>query len=156
MQKELTVQSVQNITTKKDGTPLTGKFGPYVLVKITTAEEGVVTMFSKKASELKAGDKIMGTLEVKEANGFTNKNFTPAKPNQGVDPEAFLSLSKRVTTLELSFERKFEELKADLVFQLTGKFRLDKDVENQKPHPMAQPEVEINGVSLDFYTDLDF
>lgn len=153
----LTIKSITSTDKKKDGSDLIGKFGKYFIVKADTEEESYVTWFSKTAHTHKPGDKITGTLEIKtsEKDGktYTNKNFSFPKKTDGIDPEAFLSLSKRVTTLELSFERKFEELKADLVFQLTGKFRLDKDVENQKPHPMAQPEPD--SIPLSAYNEED-
>ena len=125
--KELTIKTITSTDKKKDGSELIGKFGKYFLVRADTSEEGWVSWFSKTAHTHKPGDKITGTLEVKEANGFTNKNFTFPKKSDGVDPEAFIKLSNRVTGLEMSFERKFAELKHDLVLQTTGKFQTDTD-----------------------------
>ena len=131
MLKEYTVKSVTSNNKKKDGTPLVGKFGPYWIIRIDTEEEGTVSMFGKQASTLKAGDKITGTVEVKEANGFTNKNFTPAKPTDELQ-DRVLKLEKRVTSLEMSFERKFAEFKHDLVLQMTGKVQTDSDHQEMK------------------------
>ena len=138
--KELTVKSVVSSNTKKDGTPLVGKFGPYWIIRIDTEEEGTVSMFGKQASVLKAGDKITGIVEVKEANGFKNKNFTPAKPTDELQ-DRVLKLEKRVTTLELSFERKFAEFKHEFVLENTGKVQTKADYETySKPHPMVKDE----------------
>lgn len=146
--KELTLKGNPiSSNTKKDGTPLIGKFGPYYIIKFETVEEGWVSMFGKKPSELKAGDKITGTLDVKESNGFTNKNFTPAKKEDELI-DRIAKLEGRVMRLELSFERKFEELaikvKGDVVLETTGKFLTDKDyAEFSKPHPLLSEDNNI-------------
>lgn len=141
--KELTVKSVTSTDKKKDGTELIGKFGKYFIIRIDTEEEGVVSMFGKQASTLKAGDKISGTVEVKESNGFKNKNFSPLKK----EDERIAKLEARVMRLELSFERKFEELtakiKSDVSMDINGKVQTDADFENySKPHPMIKDEFE--------------
>lgn len=158
---ELTIKTITSTDKKKDGSDLVGKFGKYFLVRADTEEEGAVTWFSKTAHTHKPGDKINGTLEVKtsEVNGksYTNKNFTFPKKNEGVDPEAFIKLSNRVMTLELSFERKFEELKAkiksDVVMDVSGKVQTDADAMiYNAPHPMID-----EGIPLDAYKDeIDF
>lgn len=163
----LTIKTITSTNTKKDGSPLIGKFGPYYLVRADTEEQGNVTWFSKTAHTHKTGDKITGNLETtvteKDGKQYTNKNFSFPKKTDGVDPEAFIKLSNRVTTLELSFERKFEELKAkikaDVVLDTTGKIQTDADYQEMLKSDKAREkhlgiaEPEINGIPLDAYQD---
>lgn len=161
----LTIKTITSTNTKKDGTPLVGKFGPYFLVRADTEEQGNVTWFSKTAHTHKLGDKITGTLEVttseKDGKTYTNKNFTFPKKNEGVDHEEFRKLTNRVTTLELSFERKFEELKAqiksDISFDTNGTFQTTEDYKKfTEPHPLTKSsEPEIDGIPLDAYKEED-
>jgi len=153
--KTLTIKSVTSTDKKKDGTPLTGKYGPYWMVRMDTMEEGWVSMFAKGPSELKAGDKIEGTLEVttSDVNGktYTNKNFKFPKQDDVV-MNRLMKLEGRVTTIDLSVERRvnelFAELKADLVLQLTGKFQTDKDYKkSQAPHPLIANSDPFEGIS---------
>lgn len=133
---------------KKDGTKLVGKFGPYWLIKAETVEEGWVSWFGKTASDLKAGATITGNLETKTENGFTNKNFTFPKKTDGVNPEEFRRLTNRVTTLELAQDRIKAEIKSDLMLEFKGKVQTTADFENySKPHPMAQ----VDEIPLDVY-----
>lgn len=141
----LTIKSVTSKDKKADGTPLVSKFGPYWLVRADTEEEGYVTWFAKKACDLKAGDKITGTLEVttseKEGKNYTNKNFTFPKQGVGeISADDFRKLSNRVTTLEVSFERKFAELKAQLVFETTGKFQTTEDYKKTQENDKKREE----------------
>jgi len=128
---ELTIKSVTSKDKKSDGTPLTGKFGAYWIIRADTEEEGYVTWFAKKACELKAGDKISGTLEVKttEKDGkqYVNKNFSFPKQGGEVSADAFRLLSNRVTTLEMSearrmeeFQKQFVQFKNDMTIDLLG------------------------------------
>ncbi len=160
MQKELTIKTITSTNTKKDGTPLVGKFGAYYLVKADTVEEGNVTWFSKTAHTHKPGDKINGTLEVttseKDGKTYTNKNFSFPKKDESVDHDEFRKLTNRVTTLELSFDRRMEEfmakLKADIVLEKTGTFHLEKNGDYDKftkGHPLQEPE--IDGIPLSSY-----
>lgn len=165
-----------SIDSKKDGTKLINQYGKaYWLCKAETVEEGFVTWFGNKASELKAGEKITGNLETKvtEKDGktYTNKNFTFPKKNEGIDPEAFIKLSNRVTTLEMSESRRDKEfkeflvkLKNDIVLEQTGKVNLRNDLEKSdanmeivKKQLGISDEPEIDSVPLDVYKDeIDF
>ena len=131
--KELTIKTITSTDKKKDGSDLIGKFGKYFLVRADTEEEGTVTWFSKTAHTHKAGDKITGNLEVttseKDGKTYTNKNFTFPKKNEGVDHEEFRKLTNRVTTLELSLERRIAEMKSELMLELKGKVQTTADYE---------------------------
>ena len=123
----LTIKTITSTNQKKDGTPLVGKFGPYFLCRADTEEEGWVSWFGKTTHTNQIGDKITGTLEVTESNGFKNKNFKFADSTK-ISLERFQKLEARVMTLELSLERKFAELKSDLVLETTGTFNTTKDI----------------------------
>lgn len=149
--QELTIKTITSTNTKRDGTPLSGKFGPYYIVRADTEEQGTVTWFSKTAHTHKPGDKINGTLEVttseKDGKTYTNKNFSFPKKGDGVDPEEFRKLTNRMTTMELSIDRKFAEMKSELMLELKGKVQTTADfAKYQEPHPMlGNPEKTYQG-----------
>lgn len=142
--KTLTIKSVTSNDKKKDGTPFTGKFGPYWVIRADTLEEGYVSWFAKTASDLKMGDKIEGTLEIttseKDGKTYTNKNFKFPKQDD-VMLQRIAKLESRVMKLELGMERMIKEevlkAKSDLCLELTGKVQTTSDFNKMsEPHPL--------------------
>lgn len=152
--KTLTIKSITSTNTKKDGTPLVGKFGPYFLVRADTQEEGNVTWFSKTAHTQKAGDQITGTVEVttseKDGKTYTNKNFSFPKKTDGVDLERFAKLESRVMRLELAEDRIKAEIKSALMLELGGKFQTTEDYEKfTEPHTLTKAADPFEGIEPD-------
>lgn len=125
------------ITIEKIFEPKT--FGDFTSQSVFTKEFPNVYIGGEASisKDWKVGDVVEVVISEKEKNGKIYKNFSlPKKVDLATDRIA--KLESRVMTLELSFERKFAEMKSDLCLELTGKVQTEKDYkEYSKPHPMS-------------------
>lgn len=137
--KKYTLTGVWRNTTDKQGNPLKSKDGkPYTKLSIKTKETGdkYVGGFGNKANEAwKVGDVVEIIVE---QNGEYLNFKLPNKDD--AQNERISKLEGRVTKLDLSVERRVEELfsklKSDLVLELTGKFNTTADYKKiTAPHP---------------------
>lgn len=148
--KKVTLTAVYRNTTDKAGNPLKSAKGiPYTKLSFKCKEYGdkYVGGFGNKANEgWKQGDIV--EVIIKQNGDYLN--FEMPK-EVDVATERISKLEARVTTIDLSLERRvrelFAELKSDLVLELTGKFQTTKDFnEMQKPHPILQSSNPLDGV----------
>ncbi len=151
--KKVTLTAVYRNTTDKAGNPLKSAKGiPYTKLSFKCKEYGdkYVGGFGNKANESwKQGDTV--EVIIKENGQYLNFEM-PKEVDMAT--ERITKLEARVTTLDLSLERRvrelFSELKSDLVLELTGKFQTTKDYErSQEPHPILQSSNPLDGVAPD-------
>lgn len=148
--KKVTLTAVYRNDKDKQGNPFKSKKGfPYTKLSFKCKEYGdkYVGGFGNKDNE---GWKVGDTVEVIVKQNGEYLNFDMPKV-EDVQTERIAKLEARVTTLDLSLERRvrelFAELKSDLVLELTGKFQTTKDFnEMQKPHPILQSSNPLDGV----------
>lgn len=151
------MNEIRKITIEKKFEPKT--FGDFVSQSVFTKEFPNVYIGGDASisKDWKVGDVVEVLITEKEKNGKVYKNFSlPKKADVAVGmaanaTERITKLEARVTTIDLSLERRvrelFAELKADLVLELTGKFQTTKDYnKSQEPHPILQSSNPLDGV----------
>lgn len=148
--KKVTLTGIWRNTTDKQGNPLKSAKGiPYTKLSFKCTEYGdkYIGGFGNKANEgWKQGD----TVEVIIKQNGEYLNFEMPK-ELDVATERVAKLEGRVTKLELSFERKFAELKSDLTLDLGGKFQTDADFKKyEAPHPIfKETSNPLDGIAPD-------
>lgn len=132
---KLKITGIKQYTKDKEGNALTGKFGPYVRVVLSTADYPTkdISVFAKTTVDWQVGQEI--ELDVTENGQYLNGKI-PKKEDLAVS--GVQELEKRVKKLEETLTTKLAELKADLTLELTGKVATNKDYkEYTKPHPLT-------------------
>lgn len=83
---KVTLTQVKTYTTKKDGSPLIGKYGPYVSVQIKTKEHGeaIISGVAKKAPVWNIGDVIEIEVTERVSDGKTYLNFSLPKTDMSI------------------------------------------------------------------------
>lgn len=142
---KLKITGIKQYTKDKEGNQLTGKFGPYVRVVLSTQDYPTkdISVFSKSEVDWKVGQEI--ELDVTENGQYLNGKI-PKKEDLAV--AGIEELTKRVKKLEDTLGIKLAELKSDICLELTGKAQTTKDLETySKPHPMSG---EVDDESIPF------
>lgn len=125
---QVTITKIYKSNKNKDGEFLLNRNGEnYTKLSIKTTEHGEkwLSGFQNDTNkDWKEGDVV--EIEITENGEYLNfKTIDNLKENRIIE-----SLSKRVEDLEIKmkgFAMKFEELKSDLVLEVTGKLQTDKD-----------------------------
>lgn len=109
------ILKIARFTTKKDGTPLTGKYGPYTALRINTDihQENTLSGFENPVSKLwREGDEVEITVTESVTDGKTYLNFTTPKPIEAANEKSELILNKMVgLQMQLhSIEAKLDRL----------------------------------------------
>lgn len=128
-----------------------GQKGMFKVFSIKAGGEWYSGYFNEVTSKWTVGQEVEVTVTSKEKDGKTYKNFVLPK-SVDLATDRIAKAEGRIMTLELSFERKFEELKAkiksDLMLELGGKVQTDADFEQySKPHPMSSNP--LDGIAPD-------
>lgn len=154
---KVTLTGIWRNTTDKVGNQLKSAKGiPYTKLSFKCKEYGdkYVGGFGNKANE---GWKIGDTVDIIIKQNGEYLNFEMPKTGGSVDLERVTKIEGRLTTLEMSFERQFEALKAeikqDIILDLGGKFQTDADFKkSQEPHPLLKSNSvgEVDSDSLPF------
>lgn len=138
---KLKITGIKQYTKDKEGNVLTGKFGPYVRVVVSTSDYPTkdISVFAKKEVDWKIGEEI--ELDVTENGQYLNGKI-PKKEDLAVS--GVQELEKRVKKLEDLLATKLAELKSDICLELTGKIQTTKDYEKfTAPHPLTKTDDDI-------------
>lgn len=142
---KLKITGIKQYTKDKEGNQLTGKFGPYVRVVLSTQDYPTkdISVFSKSEVDWKVGQEI--ELDVTENGQYLNGKI-PKK--EDLAAAGIEELTKRVKKLEDTLGIKLAELKSDICLELTGRVQTSKDFEKYtSKHPL---EDNVNPEDLPF------
>ena len=151
--EKVTITGIWRNTTDKQGNPLKSAKGfPYTKLSFKCKEHGdrYVGGFGNKDNEAWVVGSVVEVI-IKENGQYLNFDMPKI---ENVLEDRVMKLESKVTTLDLSLERRvrelFAELKSDLVLETTGKFQTEKDFkEFQKPVPGFEPD----DIPLEAYND---
>lgn len=147
---------MQKVKIEALGEPKTiqGAKGPFQVFGIKVNGNWVNGYYNKTTQAWKVGDEVEITITEKEKDGKVYKNFTLPK-ELDVATERVAKLEGRVTKLELSEERRYNELyakiKSDLMVEFTGRFQTDADFKKyEAPHPIfKETSNPLDGIAPD-------
>jgi len=131
MIRKITVKTIKNYSTDKEGNPLTGKFGAYYKYGLTCDEYPTKTLYGigNKALTWNAGEQY--DIDLEEKGEWLNFKLPKKEDLATAGIEALekrvANLEKNRSEFELKIKQAFESFKSDLSLQTTGKFMTDKD-----------------------------